>query len=94
MSLTQGTAEYHARAAIKHEKTAASHDRAAKEHRSAAKFHGAGDHAKAGDHARNAELYGRKAQDLCVRAMDREGYENEQFSVNAKKMYLHRRYSR
>ena len=94
MSPTRATAAYYAMAAVKHEKTAESHDRAAAEHRRAARLHVAGDQAKAREHARNAEFHGRKAQDLCVRAMEREGYENVQFGVHAKKMYLHHRHSR
>ena len=93
MSPTHGTAEYYASAAVKHEKAAESHDRAAAEHRSTARLHVAGDHGKAREHARNAELHGKKTQDLCVRAMEREGYESKQFGVNAKKMYLHHRHS-
>ena len=93
MSPTQGTAAYHARTTMKHEKAAESHDRAAAEHRSAARSHVAGDHSKAREHARNAKFHGEQAQDLCVRATEREGYENQQFGVHAKRMYLHHRHS-
>ena len=94
MSLTQASTEYHASAAINHEKAAAYHDRAAEQHRNAARLHPIGDYAGAGEHARQAETYGKQAADSCRRAMEREGATNQQHGTNAKKMYLHQRHSR
>ena len=94
MFLTQATTEYHVNAAINHEKAAAYHDRAAEQHRNAARLHPTGDYERAGEHARQAETYGKQAGDSCRRAMEREGATNEQYGANAKKMYLHQRHSR
>ena len=94
MSLTQASTEYHANAAINHEKAAAYHDRAAEQHRNAARLHPIGDYERAGEHARQAEIYGKQAGDSCRRAMEREGAANQQHGPNAKKMYLHQRHSR
>jgi len=94
MSLTQASSEYHANAAMNHERAAAFHDRAAEQHRNAARLHPTGDHERAAEHARQAFICGKHAGDSCRRAMEREGATNEQFGPNAKKMYLHQRYSR
>jgi hypothetical protein len=94
MSKTQTSTEYHANAAMNHEKAAAYHDQAAQQHRNAAKLHPTSDCEKAGEHARQAQIYGKHARDSCRRAMEREGETNEQYGANTKKMYLHQRYSR
>ena len=94
MSQTQASTDYHANAAMNHEKAAAYHDRAAEHHRKAARLHPTGDYESAEEHARQAEIYGKQAGDSCKRATEREGATNQQYGANAKKMYLHQRYSR